>query len=337
MKIETATAKMPGALEIIGLLAMTGVVLVGHVPLSSDGVVYLRWYSMLSEPSGPICNGFEPVFCVVSLVLKLVGLPSQIFLKFWSLLIYLLCYFAVRQMVYVSWMRQSLPIVFLAVALYVYLPLTITEHLTRQYVAGAIIALGLGSERRYALVVAVLAAGLFHAFCFMFLPIALVLSFGTKVGGIALLVGALAALFVDFNVDTLNLLSWLFEQIRLLGEAWGIDYFKSLFYRFNIYWIGFSKPFGYPEVSFRGIRMVLVAFVFLYWGDRRAIHIVIFMGFIALLWFVFRSNDLIAHRVYHYIREIAILPAVLIIVRAAQLLYPVVVRHFLRDSSNEKT
>ncbi|MNL86945.1 hypothetical protein D3C87_2158800 [compost metagenome] len=66
-------------------------------------------------------------------------------------------------------------------------------------------------------------------------------------------------------------------------------------------------------------------------------RIVIFMGFIAVLWFMVRSNDLVAHRVYHYIRELAVVPAVLTLISIAQLLPPAARRLLPNGGTKEIT
>lgn len=334
MDAETALRGWrPGSVEIFGLLVIAATIVLFPVPASSDGTTYLTWYASLSSGSG--CAGFEPGFCVISRVLSLVRFPEPLFLKFWSLLTYLISYLAVRHLVPDHQMRQVLPFVFLAVAFLIYLPLTITEHLTRQYFAGAVVAFGLTHSHRLAPAAAVFVAGLFHTFSLMFLPIAIALAFGLRVSAVTLLSSALLALYVDWKVDLLRVLSQLFEQIRLLGEAWGSEYLKSIAFRFQLYWIGFREPFGYPETSFRGIGIFVFAYFALHFRDRQALRIVSFMGFIVVLWFVLRSNDLIAHRVYHYMRELAILPAVLTLIRIAQML-PTATRRLLPDRGTKE-
>lgn len=336
MNAETAVRDWrPGSVEIIGLLVIAATVLLFQVPASSDGTTYLTWYASLSNETSPGCAGFEAGFCVISSFLSLIRFPEPLFLKFWSLLTYLISYLAVRHLVPDNQMRQVLPFVFLAVAFFIYLPLTITEHLTRQYIAGAIVAFGLTHSHRLALTVAVFVAGLFHTFSLMFLPIAIALAFGLRVSAIILLSTALLSLYVDWKVDLLNVLARLFEQIRILGEAWGSEYLKSIVFRFQLYWIGFREPFGYPETSFRGIGIFVFAYFALHFRDRQALRIVSFIGFIVVLWFVIRSNDLIAHRVYHYIRELAILPAVLTLIRIAQML-PTATRRLSPDRGTKE-
>ena len=299
------------------LAFLVALILLNKQPLSSDGLTYTQWYMALGRGLPRPCAGFEIGFCGISQAMHLLAVPPEYFLKFWSLVIYVTSYVGVRRLVEDHPVKIVLPVIFLLCSS-AYLPFSITEHLTRQYVAGAIIIVGLSQKNLAYTVLSVAVAGLFHSFSFVMLPVAIALWGG--VGLPFMLISVVLAIYMNTQGDILNLLSRFFVEISWLGEYLENEFLKSAAYRFNIYWMGFSRNFGYPEVSFRGIAIAFLLFAAL---ARRFEYrnSIIFAAFTMILWYILSANDLFGHRIYHYIREITMIPTCCSIMLVFQMAY----------------
>jgi hypothetical protein len=201
-----------------------------------------------------------------------------------------------------------LPAIFLLVSVLVYLPLSITEHLTRQYAAGSLVILGLSFKRPVYLLICIVMAGSIHMFALLLAPVAI--SIWAKKELMFIVCSSVLTLYFSTIGDIVDVASYLFVQVSWCGEMLRNEFLKSAAFRFNIYVQGFSQNFGYPEISFRGI---IASFLFLSalsvrFRERQFVYTGFISAFIVMLWIIFMDNDLISHRIYHYIREIAIVP-----------------------------
>lgn len=302
------TARQLRIVEFLFLIVLVVIIFTNKAPLSTDGATYTEWYRALgSDPKKP-CAGFEIGFCGATYILNSLHLPSQYFLKFWSLFIYVTCYIGIIRLTPNHPTNIFIPAIFLSVALFVYLPLSITEHLTRQYVAGSLIVLGLSSKKPLHLLIYIMAAGSFHIFALMLAPVAIAL--WSRATPVFLIISIGAALYFSTLGNIVDVASAFFSQVSWYGEMLHNEFLKSAAFRYNLYVTGFSQSFGYPEISFRGIS---ISFVFLlalsvHFKDKRFIYTGVISIFTFILWIILFKNDLISHRVYHYVREISIIP-----------------------------
>ncbi len=302
-------------LHLLGVIVPTGllilIALFYRITPSSDGLAYLAWYDNLSLSNKRVCYGFETIFCGTSLLLKAFRFPPEYYLPFWMALIYVVNYLALRKIAPKGLGQWIFFPIFLVLAWFVYLQPSITQHLVRQYVAVSFLVAGLMSQSMRWRIGHVIIASLFHGFAWLFLP--LVVAYRYNKGYTLVVAIALLPFYLDGRDGLWLLLRDFFDFINVLGEAWDNEYLKSLNYKFDLYsQVKYSKQI-YPQSSLRGSLVVLLVFLAIPAGllrlssetKRQLIGVAIYT---LSLYMLFIFNELIAHRIYHYFRQLMIIP-----------------------------
>lgn len=298
--------QLPYAIAVAAWVVIAIVVGLTRIPISSDGHNYIQWLSGFSWASKSPCAGYDPGFCALTAALHTLHVPPYWLLKTVSVLVYSFCLFAVLK---ANGFRNivALSAIYFVTAWYAYLPLSITEHLSRQYLAGSTLVLALAFPRSSLAIALCCLAGLFHGFAWLFVPAAI----AARIGKPWIYIGLFALLSVVVLLIGTDVIIY---QIALVFKSFGtaIDnrYLLSIYYKIEIYSNAWGGDLDYPDISFRGALIVIALLVLLH-RDVYTKNFLLFATNAFLLWLLFSNNDLMGHRVYHYFRELCIFPAVL--------------------------
>jgi hypothetical protein len=322
LKFYTNQKSLVPLILILSISIFTSLVSLGVS--TPDGLVYQEWYSygvMDVRPNErPNCANFEGGFCFVSYGMRLVGIPVKLFLLVWMVMCYAIIGMTLL-MTFPSGRNDLLgPIllttVFWVIGYFIYLQPEIVLQLIRQYVAGAFLILAVVLKKRGGVFLALTVSCLMHGSAALFLPFFLFRELRLK-RRLALAV-AFGLLIVAAIINIRDLGDRIFSLFNEIGHAIDVYYLKSLFYKWQLYSAAWDWPIGYPEVTYRGVAIIATLF-FIFPVVKDKFHYASILIYFAAVFLVFRDNDLIYHRIYHYLREYMMLPGFLVFRWAALL------------------
>jgi len=138
--------------------------------LGSDYLVYEELYRSLDILDFSTCEGIEPGWCIPAQIFNYAGVAFPYFALLLSITIYGLAYFFTRSITRFfsisSWFAVLGLILFSIIAV----TPEMASHLTRQYIAGAILLVALLNQKKYLFIPLCLLATLFHVSALIFLP-----------------------------------------------------------------------------------------------------------------------------------------------------------------------
>ena len=137
--------------------------------LGTDFEIYKAWYFNLDPWSINSCEGFESAFCLIGMGMSKVGITFSFFLALHVLCIYFFIFFTILHVSSGDRVSFYSGLLFIATVPLVLLKPEIASHLTRQYIAGAILCLCLINKNRTAQGFLVILASMFHISAVVFM------------------------------------------------------------------------------------------------------------------------------------------------------------------------